>query len=266
MRVPPRASKKAVVAPVSPMFKLASLKTFDPSHLVRDKNDEAGALVVALAVAYNDLKSALHIGHSLDVTSVDLTKPNPDGGQMMAFHLQLTRLLAGIVREVLVLVSDNRTLFEKGEIAAFLPKLNPRPAAMIKKLVRVATETGGANENADSDVRLLARIRGGLAFHYSQKAFAVGYLNHFAPGATERGRAQAFVSDGNSRQSTRFYFADGAMEAALNAISTNTDRGTMERVMKLVDDVGVGLSAVIRAFIIERCGMPRAYKEEPTDG
>lgn len=260
----PRVAKTAIVNPVgSPVFKLAPLSRFDPFPLVRDKNDKAGALVVALAAAYNDLKSAVHIGHGLERTSVDRSKPNPDGAQTAGFYLQLTRLLAGIVREVLVLLDDNRALFEKGEIADFLPKLNPRPAAMINKLLRAATETVGTQEGVDSDVKLLVRIRGGLAFHYSTKEIAVGYLKHFSPGASEATRSNAFVSDGSTLQGTRFYFADAAMESALNALSANAESTTIERVMKLVNDVNAGLNAIVRAFIIERCGRPAPYREAP---
>ena len=113
-----------------------------------------------------------------------------------------------------------------------------------------ARREDSAAQSQRGDLQLLLRIRNDLAFHYSPKVLPRAYQATFAD-PTQRYRDRAVLSDGESMEATRFYFADAAMEEGLR-VATGLDMATLQRTLSgITDHVNKALKFIVTRYIRE---------------
>jgi len=114
----------------SEVAKLQQLETFDPSAFIADeKATQAVAdLVLALALAFNDLKDLL-LADSLLLTQAppDLETPSNQLGMFSGAHYHFYRLLLAFLYELLYLLQQNASIRASATFAR-LEKQLPRGA------------------------------------------------------------------------------------------------------------------------------------------
>src|SRR5262245_48794012 len=95
-------SADAGVASAVPHFNLAPLQTFDPKILVRDPADQVGAVVLALALWFNDMKDLLLGWHMIVEAVPDEESPTISAtrGQAIGIRTHIYRLLGAMVHEL----------------------------------------------------------------------------------------------------------------------------------------------------------------------
>lgn len=243
--------------PVLPNFELAPCLGASPGCLLRSKNDEVGKLLLALALAYNDLKGAFYLNAQLSQyrESHGLSHLSPaQSGQYGGMGDQVIRLIAGILHETLVVIYDRKKVLRDPEVKAIVGDLPADSRASWEAVVRIALSKDTADDRKNPIFRTMLMLRNRLAFHYCTKSLGSGYQAFFDVSAADINRTRAVFSSGQDMESTRFYFADAAALGAVEeAVGTSRDEAH-ERVAKLARYVNGGLRGIVLAFITKRSG------------
>jgi hypothetical protein len=199
--------------PALPDFELAELRGFDPKAL--DPNQPMGRFILLLAAIFNDLKGALYVVERLRAAA-PLAKPNLAWlGQVVGMQIQNKRIVGGILHELMNAIEGNKGVVGSSEFVALVAGLKGPPRAAWTRVKRIALAEDRTPNQSEAASQILHKIRNKVAFHYDTKIIAQGYQAFFAD-QTQQYRDKAILSDGDRMESTRFYFADGAMEASLN--------------------------------------------------
>src|SRR5437016_7670193 len=91
-----------------PDFDLAELEGFDSRVLLNGENS-ADAFVVALAVAFNDLKDENWFRQRLEECKPKEPKIEPESGQWWGMAIHFTRHVAGILHELMEAIRAARS-------------------------------------------------------------------------------------------------------------------------------------------------------------
>ena len=151
-----------------PDFDLADFTAYDPAILHRDGDDPAGAFVLSLALAYNDLKSLqwmvqqLARGRPDDPTAV-----NPYNGQFHGMQVYISRMTVGLVQEVLKAVetaATNGVLENQDFKDACLAAKKAFPSVRTKwdGLVKLSK---GEHAELEGLSKFLIKVRNNVAYH-----------------------------------------------------------------------------------------------------
>jgi hypothetical protein len=231
--------------------KLAELESFDPSAFVaEDKSVQAcGDFVLALALAFNDLKDLL-LGDSLLMGEVpkDRSTPSREFGAFGGSHLHVLRVLLGVLRELLFLVHAEQKTRESSCFQAIVKKL-PRPGRNAWDKLVTASE---ANTSSDADIRFLVIAPNSVAYHYESKAIGRGFRRAFAEPSNEP-FDEPLLSRGSSISTTRFYFADRAAQSYLqHSLGDQDPEHYFLKNRDLLPNIAFALSSVVTGFISSR--------------
>jgi hypothetical protein len=168
-------------------------------------------------------------------------------GQLSGMVGQTARILAGILRELMDAIREHYDLVDSAEFARLLGRL---PVASRTAWHRVRmTALGGVAPGSDADLLLLVKIRGALAFHYSEKALVKGYERFFVTERAEENHDRAVVSDGDRMEATRFYFADAAIEAGLHELTELNADQLQRRLTVLAQHTNNALKHIVIAYL-----------------
>ncbi|MFO0697547.1 MAG: hypothetical protein U0230_28470 [Polyangiales bacterium] len=246
-RPPPRLSVSGRAKP----FDLAPLSRFDPTLLIRDQQDELGQVVLSLALWFNDLKDVLLAWETLAeaVALPDTPAIDAVAGQAVGIRFHILRLGAGLLHELLEVLRTKANLLEAPEFQAALSTLHPESLAAWNVLSRHAiARTANGHEPAFRSV--VARMRNKLIFHYVDPAdLVVGYRSHFAQGASEPHRHHAYWSLGTNAESSRFFFADAAVQAAFTGLHSDASRRELVDSLRHANEA---VRMVVEAFVATR--------------
>jgi len=96
---------------------LAALETFDYKAFIADTEvpKNVSALMLSLAVVYNDLRDVSLLMILLKEMDIDLSQKNQKVGQFSALVNNANRLLAGTLNELFHLLRDNQKYNESQE-------------------------------------------------------------------------------------------------------------------------------------------------------
>ena len=232
-----------------PHFRLAKAKRIDPNLLLKSSKDELGALFLALSTVLNDMKGMIWLDQLLIDNLPNKSDPIETPGQWHGMQEQVTKYLLGIVHEFLVLLKKKRQLIESDDFESLVRRLPRQGRKKWRTLVRVALSKGSVQN--DSFARSLARIRNNLSFHYHDpQTLAKGYLAHFDNTTNDETQVHAFISHGRNMALSRYYYADAAVEKAIEFILDS--RPGARETHKIIEDINLALSGLILAFIESR--------------
>ena len=226
------------------------LETFDPAAFVADENvpQEVCNFVLALALAYNDIKDVTEAHHRLK----EHDPPGPfrkqvDFGMQAGRKVHLIRYQVGLVNELCGLIRKNEKIIGQPLLQFLIRQMPPKSRAAWQSLVDTATgklQTGPL-------AQAVARIRQKMIFHYDSEEIFNGYKRHFFDGTTAKD--QAYISRGNTMAESRFYFADAAAEGYLD-IRSDQDQttGLAESVIGAMRDANFAIMQLVNSFIQKR--------------
>jgi hypothetical protein len=224
--------------------KLAPLEKFDVSAFIADDTATQGScdFVLALAVVFNDIKDlVLAENLLLSVWPENATSATPECGSAAGLHLHFFRLLFGVLHELLNLIRQEagaqaNPMFRK--VIRLLPKRQAKAWAALVTASKITT-------SADPDVKYLLLARNKVAYHYERKAIGQGYRRAFA--STNE---TTFVSRGSSIETSRFYFADRAVQSYLQQIfGDNQLENYFLQKPKLIAEIAGALHAIVTKFV-----------------
>jgi hypothetical protein len=195
-------------------FKLAPLQHLDPAQLLCG-DDDVDAFVLAMALAYNDIKSAQWVFYMLQRhRPPDVNAIKPDVGEWLGMRVHMTRWLMALAHEVLdaVASADKKGVLKKGAIRAALQTLPVQHRRLWRELVKTATPQGRAASR--TTIRPFLRdIRNYGVFHFAySEELLKAYRAYFLSDPKRASNARAFISVGDTMAKTRFYFADAAAQ------------------------------------------------------
>jgi hypothetical protein len=239
-----------------PHFELAPPMGIDPNSI--DVDTELGAFVLVLANIYNDLK-----GLALASQLVVDARPTAETklavlGQVSGLQIQINRLGAGIIHELMEKIEEHQNLIETKEFGALIARI-PNAAARRSWRGLCAVAVGSpAPAGRDPDRLMLVKLRNNVAFHYSTKALAKGYRRHFHRLPKVKYADRAVFSDGDSMEGTRFYFADAAAKEALPELTGLDDQTLIAKLGRFTQSVNFALKHIVVAYIL-RMAAPTPY-------
>jgi hypothetical protein len=232
--------------------RLADLRAFDAGIFGQTSTAprQVREFVLALAAVYNDISDYLLALELLK--SVSPTPPllrTPKLGQANAASLHAVRALLGILRELLVLIESNERARADPAFADLISALPPQVRRAWQTVCDVAEEKTSASGKL---ANFLVRCRNNVAFHYSPKVIAAGYMKRFV----DNQREPPLISPGQDLDSTRFYFVDAAIEAEL------LQGGSIEQFASLLigeasvtSDVLLAIFHIVTGFIKSRSAL-----------
>ncbi len=196
-------------------FNLGKLQEFPITKILEAENKELARLIVTLCLIYNDFKDLFLLDGHLEqraksIDKDDSLRAKAQSGQISGMREHIRRILIAGMLELLQTLSENREVIDSGDFR--------RLVKMVKKihtdfdddwgpLMALALETckpgaGHAFTNA------LVKIRNNGAYHYKQTKSLFDGLEDYCKTREDRG----YVSEGNTLEKTRFYFADAAIQ------------------------------------------------------
>ncbi len=201
-------------------FELAPALAVEPSAIVRDGSDAVGALILSLAMVFNDLKG-LVIASSFLREARERARSEEEKGQVSGMVLQNARWAMGLTRELLALLEQRLEVIDSEEFQAVVASMPEASRSVWATLVSVARGDAGG----DRELRAaLAGAREGVAFSYgaSGEQLARGFETAFPTASSRPDLAvgRPAFSDGKDLEGSRFYFADAAVKAATTPLAS----------------------------------------------
>lgn len=218
-----RPPKRAAPKPAQPRvyFDLAPASRVPVRTLVRDENDAVGRLIVRLAAAFNDLKSAHFVLERLHALPFPLPTEGQTG-ERSGLMIHAIRLAGAVMFETLVVLRDETKALAHPEVAGARRRIAAASRTVWDELVALAKVPAPGRADAKP---LLWYVRNKSASHYDR-----GLVSAFLRGFEElrAGEGAPAYSDGDSMERTRFYFADVALRAVV-AAEAGVDVDVIER-------------------------------------
>jgi hypothetical protein len=250
-----------------PDFDCAELQDFDPGELVSEDPDDFDRLMLALALAFNDLKGLLVVSWWMKPhRPKDPYTPTPYGGQWAGMALQLNRLVASVAHEVVKLLREHREVIDSDEFQVLVKALPTDADPRRDSRRRWEQIMALVDEKKTGLSHALELIRHTSTFHYYQpKKLMQCYLEHFDGGpGNPPARRRGYVSLGQSMERTRFYYADGAAEAVMGWAA---EEGGVEKWNDALEEVVRALNFAIGPLLGEhlrrRLGLLRENGDRP---
>lgn len=220
-------------------------KEFDPKAFIGDESfpQELCNFILALALAYNDFKFyTISYKNLLDSKPEGDPKRNSVWGEYEGIKLHLIRLHIGFAHELFKLIQKNKGLVEHPFLKEVVRMLDKKARESWKTLVEAALTEATPRRNP------LFMIRNKIIFHYETKDLLSGYQKGFF----EDQKQDACLSEGGGLESSRFYFADVAVQGYLKKeLGVNADE-FFSSLGETMRDVNMALHHVVIGFIQRR--------------
>jgi hypothetical protein len=227
---------------------------FDLAPLTRNRRDlflrpadPADEFVLAMALAFNDLKSAMWFLEQLNRgTPPDLSEPTPYLGQVQGMKVHVTRVLLALLHELLKAID---TAAASGTLSSpiltnALQLLSTPTRSAWEELVDAALQ----RESQDPLRRFLVQIRNNVASHYYAPAQLLrGYRRHFEEDGRSLFNDHVLTSAGESLEQTRFHFADAAAAGYQRILDPDSE--LLRRSDVAVRRANQGLRGLIEAYL-----------------
>jgi len=230
--------------------KLEALETFDPAAFEGDEKvpQKLCNLVLALAVIYNDCKNIIYAAHLHKESKPTGTHElNSVWGAWSGINWHLFRLMISAVHELFGLIKDNEDVLTHEFIVKVVKQL---PPSSRKSWESLTTAARGATAK-DEFGHMLLRIRNQIVFHYDPKGIIAGYKREFL--SSIRTQDRAYISRGLSMDTSRFYFADAAVQGYFQEIVGTGEIGQLSaKILTVVDLLNSALLNLVDRFIQQR--------------
>jgi hypothetical protein len=233
-------------------FSLAELQEFDPGLLLTGDGGVDG-FVLALALAYNDLKSVHWMNFMLErnkPTPVDAV--TPVSGQWNGMRVQAARWEMALAHEILHAIAHAKEngVLAKSEIRKAVRLMPSFQQQRWKQLIDVSS----GKRPASGVLRgYLRDLRNDGVFHYAYSERLVSaYRAFFQTDAKVAYNTRAYLSIGPTMNQTRFYFADAA---AQRMYCGESDLETLfEEATELINELHHTIAGFVFAYLKHRKG------------
>lgn len=229
--------------------RLAALETFDPTAFIPDQNvpREVCSFVLALALAYNDIKDVIYAHLLLKeyIPSGQFQK-RVDWGMFTGLKVHLIRYQLGLVHELCNLIREHQETIRHPFLQSVVTQMSKRSREVWNTLV--ATAVGQLKVGPLAQAVL--RIRNKVIFHYDTKEILNGYKQHFFDGVTLKDRA--YISRGQSMGESRFYFADAAAEGYLEWVHRSQSEELANNITEAIRKANLAIMLLVDTFIQRR--------------
>jgi hypothetical protein len=233
--------------------RLAALIAFDPKVMMPVKRSPFDSCMLALALAYNDIKGVLlaeqAIRASFSGNDDDIT---PEMGQVGGTLIQSRRYCCALLHELFKLARTHREMLEGRDFETMLKPLKAKQRRVWSEFLAMAID------KTSNFSKALERIRHAGAFHYHQpKTLADAFDEYFNVGrGSDSGdprRAHAFVSLGRNWEQSRYYYADGAARQVIETIAARCEVKDFDaRLERALDIANHGLASALTAYLHAR--------------
>ena len=234
--------------PDVPEFDLAPLTRFTPK-VIRRERDDLDAFVLALALAYNDFKTAdwllTILTHQDPADAV-----TPYNAQISGMRIHAVRLLLGVVHELLKAIQAAHLagLLRRREFLFCLDNIGEQGKSDWSALVEAAT----TSTHTDPFRKWLVRVRNSVVSHYYQPYdLHSGYRAYFYERRRSPHNEWAFASLGSTLEQSRFYFADAAVAATYDDV-LDPDDTSMSVLRAHTPRVNSSLRGIVTRYIEAR--------------
>lgn len=232
--------------PMLKHFDMAPALTIDPLLIARDHRDCVGALVLALALFFNDLKGMITTSFMLQ-DALRQARTSEQTGQLHGMIIQQARWTMGLMHELIVLLGDRgqSAALESSEFGELLHHLHEKSRLAWDTLKAVAF----GNEGGVPELRkALVRCRNVIAFHYDPTTLARGLARAFNPSSPRPDVAigRPAFSDGDTMEGTRFFF----MDAAVRAAPENWGQATFDELWWTTNELSALANTAIKPLIM----------------
>ena len=217
--------------------------------------------ILILAAVFNDLKGAWYVVERLRDAQPMVDKSHAWRGQHTGMGLQNVRLIAGILHELMNVIDKHREVVDSSDFQHIVALLPAGLRTAWRRVRRIALKEDRQPNATSADSQLLLRIRNNVAFHYDPTATAKSYAAFFAR-PTLPFRDKAVLSDGDSMEASRFYFADAMMEEGLRFATGLSNVDLQRKLSAISRDVNFALKFIVVRYITENAKLSR-YAPRP---
>lgn len=256
--------------PALPDFELGDLQALAVG-VVQGKNPTSlEHFFLALAVVFNDLKDIFYFFTQLGKGERKIgSGANPQRGQLNGMKCHLARLAVGLIHELFVLLEKHKEVLGRPEFKQLVGGQAEENQQRWEEITRLAfdkSQDTGLPVGQVSFTSALRRVRHTAAFHYYGAArFSEGFRKFFyEPPETEFNRA-AYVSDGRNAAQTRFFYADAAVQSAVELQSMQPEPEWSVEVAELAGNINQVLKPLLIDFLGTR-SLQQQDKHEQSSG
>lgn len=194
------------------------LRGIAPVRLVGKGDEEIENFFLVMSLIFNDLKGLIYFDLELRTTRRKPTtgEVTTHAGEFGGLSLQLYKLQVGLVSEFLVFLKENEKVLSTYTFKNILKKLPADAKTIWCQVEQIALESTQTKHVSDFS-KILISIRSNLAHHYYQsgKPMRKGFIGKFIENDRDATSSKAYYSIGENMESTRFYYADAAMQEYL---------------------------------------------------
>ena len=238
-----------------PDFELADLEGINPETVIpRTGTDRGASFFLALALIYNDMKGLLWWHTQADKHARPKGEISAVAGQLAGFTIQIKRLAAGLLHELLETFNEFRDIVLSREMEGLVESLPIDIQGQWNDLINLSNVRKGATASAFA--RVIRSIRERTAFHYrDRKALVRGFRKHFYESPPSPYNEHAYVSLGPNLEGSRFYYADAAAVAVMGEIAQDLGEDDWQaQVRDTLRKLNFALVYLLRAYLKRKQG------------
>jgi len=231
---------------------LAKLQYFTPKVFISDNKEEQEVcnFILMLALIYNDFKDLLWAYFYMEKCKPPtISQPTSYIGQYGGINLHLTKLFHSLIFEFSKLIQENCVVFSHPLFIKTIQQIQKENKNNWNRLVSFA-KGEEINKNDKELYKISCLIRNNIGFHYYQPKFLYSGYIHFFSKKDNPTNQNAFISNGVSLESSRFYFADAAVQGCFERIISKEDAKMLSLTFKDIGEkIGKTLHNIIISFI-----------------
>ncbi|PCI19828.1 hypothetical protein COB64_02935 [Candidatus Wolfebacteria bacterium] len=232
------------------------LREVPPSRLFNKlSNNSIDNFFLVLAVVYNDIKGIIFFQNLLVDTYRTPAKRELSlhTGEYSGLHIQLIRLIIGIVHEFFKLLEKNKPIFSTPEFKKTFNSTNSSTENLWNEILELALDKVKGDGNF---INNLAEIRHNISFHYNQdgKQLRKSFLSLFFEREKMIFNELAYYSSGDNMTETRFFYADAVTEEYMRLRSKKKEyfdsmSSYSSELMELVVKMNTVISDLLKSYL-----------------
>jgi hypothetical protein len=238
-------------------FKTGELKYIDPHRLIKDQEDDSlSQFFLILAVIFNDLKGIVLFEKLVkdSYREAPLDELTSHAGEYAGIFTQTHKIFVGNIREFLKFLEEKEDILSSIEFKNLLLRTSKDTQNRWKDIIAVIFDN--KTENSEF-VNYLRRVRNNVSFHYNQSDVNLkkAFCNFFDNKERIIRNNSAYYAVGETMESTRFFYADAAVEEYLRSGTGKGDGFDMkykERISRMIFDMNFAISRLLKEYLKNR--------------
>ncbi|TSC70332.1 MAG: hypothetical protein CEO12_435 [Parcubacteria group bacterium Gr01-1014_46] len=221
------------------------LDYISPIKLIDKENqDDFSSFFLILAMVFNDLKSLIFVQKFVEdnYRKPEIDEISVQMGEWGGIMTHTNKLIVSTVNEFLIFLEKNKDITSSLRFSFLLKNLTKNEKANWTKII-------DPNKDESSVISKIARIRSNVSFHYdhSKEELRRGFIRSFF--GESKGILQhkkAYFSLGRDMRTTRFFYADAAVEDYARSLLSEKD---IKVVRSTIDTMNLTIQSLLSAYI-----------------